>query len=73
MQEQDRLPMLVEMGRVPAYPAPVYNPAGQEPEEGKLPLAISVDSQTLPVAYRRVHCSGGDRDRDRFVEADPDL
>jgi polysaccharide biosynthesis transport protein len=39
MQEQDRLPMLVDMGRVPAYPAPVYNPADQEPEEGKLPLS----------------------------------
>src|SRR5580700_6295115 len=39
MQEQDRLPMLVEMGRAPAYPATVYNPAGQEPEEGKLPLS----------------------------------
>src|SRR5580698_8202662 len=39
MQEQDRLPMLVEMGRAPAYPATVYNPAGEEPEEGKLPLS----------------------------------
>jgi len=39
MQEQDRLPMLVDMGRVPAYPAPVYNQADQEPEEGKLPLS----------------------------------
>src|SRR5580698_3895403 len=39
MQEQDRLPMLVEMGRVTQYPPPVYNPADQEPEEGKLPLS----------------------------------
>src|SRR5580692_7047039 len=39
MQEQDRLPMLVEMGRVPAYAPPVYNPADQEAEEGKLPLS----------------------------------
>jgi succinoglycan biosynthesis transport protein ExoP len=39
MQEQDRLPMLVEMGRTPAYAQPVYNPAEQEPEEGKLPLS----------------------------------
>lgn len=39
MQEQDRLPMLVEMGRVPAYAPPVYNPADQEPEEAKLPLS----------------------------------
>ena len=37
MQEQDRLPMLVEMGRMPAYAPPVYHPADQEPEEGKLP------------------------------------
>ena len=36
MQEQDRVPMLVEMGRVPAYAPPVYYPADQEPEEGKL-------------------------------------
>ncbi len=39
MQDQDRLPMLVEMGRVPQYAPPVYNPAEQEPEEGKLPLS----------------------------------
>jgi len=39
MQEQDRVPMLVEMGRVPAYAQPVYNPTDQEPEEGKLPLS----------------------------------
>lgn len=39
MQDQERLPMLVEMGRVPAYAPPVYSPAEQEPEEGKLPLS----------------------------------
>jgi succinoglycan biosynthesis transport protein ExoP len=39
MPEQDRLPMLVEMGQVPAYPPPVYHPAEQEPEEGRLPLS----------------------------------
>ncbi len=39
MREQERLPMLVEMGRVPAYAPPVYNPADQEAEEGKLPLS----------------------------------
>jgi polysaccharide biosynthesis transport protein len=39
MPEQDRLPMLVEMGQVPAYPSPVYHPAEQEPEEGRLPLS----------------------------------
>jgi capsular exopolysaccharide synthesis family protein len=38
MQEQDRLPMLVEMGRVPAYAPAVYHPA-EEAEEGKLPLS----------------------------------
>jgi len=39
MQEQERLPMLVEMGRVPAYAPAVYQPADQEAEEGKLPLS----------------------------------
>jgi len=39
MQEQERLPLLVEMGRVPAYAPPAYNPADQEPEEAKLPLS----------------------------------
>src|ERR1700722_18769168 len=39
MQEQDRVPMLVEMGRVPAYTASAYNSACEEPEEGKLPLS----------------------------------
>jgi succinoglycan biosynthesis transport protein ExoP len=39
MQDQERLPMLVEMGRVPAYAPPVYGPAEQEPEETKLPLS----------------------------------
>ena len=39
MPEQERLPMLVEMGRVPAYAPSVYNPADQEPEEGQLPLS----------------------------------
>ena len=39
MQEQERLPVLVEMGRVPSYAPPVYHPADQEPEEGKLPLS----------------------------------
>ena len=38
MQDQDRLPMLVEMGRVPAYAPPVYGRAEQEPDENKLPL-----------------------------------
>jgi succinoglycan biosynthesis transport protein ExoP len=47
MQEQDRLPMSVEMGRVPAYPAPVFHPASQGPEEGKLPL-----SQCLSILKR---------------------
>jgi capsular exopolysaccharide synthesis family protein len=31
--------MLVEMGRVPAYPPTVYAPADEEPEEAKLPLS----------------------------------
>ncbi|HTB15118.1 MAG TPA: polysaccharide biosynthesis tyrosine autokinase [Bryobacteraceae bacterium] len=39
MQEQERFPMLVEMGRVPEYTPPVYHPADQEAEEGKLPLS----------------------------------
>src|SRR5580693_2087656 len=39
MQEQDRLPKLVELGRVPAYAPQVYNPVSQEAEEGKLPLS----------------------------------
>jgi capsular exopolysaccharide synthesis family protein len=40
MQEQERLPQVVEMGRVPPYLSPVYDPAEQEPsEEGKLPLS----------------------------------
>ncbi len=39
MQDQERLPMLVEMGRVPAYTPSVYNPSDQEPEEAKLPLS----------------------------------
>ncbi|MGA3187356.1 MAG: polysaccharide biosynthesis tyrosine autokinase [Bryobacteraceae bacterium] len=39
MQDQDRLPMLVEMGRMPPYAPPVYSPSDQEPEEAKLPLS----------------------------------
>jgi succinoglycan biosynthesis transport protein ExoP len=39
MQDQERLPMLVEMGRVPAYAPSVYHPADQEPEETRLPLS----------------------------------
>jgi polysaccharide biosynthesis transport protein len=39
MQDQDRLPMLVEMGRVPAYAPPVYTPADQQPDDTKLPLS----------------------------------
>jgi capsular polysaccharide biosynthesis protein len=39
MQEQDRLPMLVEMGRAPTYAPPFYSPADQEPEEAKVPLS----------------------------------
>jgi polysaccharide biosynthesis transport protein len=39
MQEQDRLPMLVEMGRGPVYAPPLYSPADQEPEEAKVPLS----------------------------------
>ena len=40
MQDHERLPMLVEMGRTPAYaPPPVYNPFEREPEEAKLPLS----------------------------------
>lgn len=39
MQDQERLPMLVEMGRVPSYAPPVYSAAEREPEEGKLPLS----------------------------------
>ncbi len=39
MQDQERLPMLVEMGRVPAYAPSVYHPSDQEPEEAKLPLS----------------------------------
>jgi polysaccharide biosynthesis transport protein len=38
MHEQDRLPMLVEMGRVADCAPPVYRPA-EEAEEGKLPLS----------------------------------
>lgn len=39
MQDQDRLPMLVEMGRVPSYAPPVYSMTDREPEDGKLPLS----------------------------------
>ncbi len=39
MQDQERLPMLVEMGRVPSYAPSVYSAAEREPEEGKLPLS----------------------------------
>jgi hypothetical protein len=39
MQDQERLPMLVEMRRVPAYAPPFYGPAEREPEETKLPLS----------------------------------
>lgn len=39
MQEPERLPMLVEMGRVPAHAPSFYNPADEEPEEAKLPLS----------------------------------
>jgi capsular exopolysaccharide synthesis family protein len=38
MQEQDRLPMLVEMGQTPAYGVSAYQPA-EEAEEGKFPLS----------------------------------
>jgi hypothetical protein len=70
MQEQDWLPMLVEVGRVAAYAPPVYNPAYQEPEEGKLPLSqIPVDSEALSLAHRRIHRSRGDR----FVAANANL
>ena len=39
MNEHDRLPMLVEMGRVPAYPPPAFALTDEEPEEGKFPLS----------------------------------
>src|SRR5271165_567510 len=43
MQDQEKLPMLVEMSRAPAYqpayPPPFYSPADQEPEETKIPLS----------------------------------
>jgi len=39
MQDQDRLPMLVDMTRVPSYAPPAYSAADREPEEGKLPLS----------------------------------
>jgi capsular exopolysaccharide synthesis family protein len=39
MQDQDRLPTLVDMARVTSGAPPVYSAADREPEEGKLPLS----------------------------------
>ncbi len=74
MQEQDRLPMVVEMGRVAGVCAARLQSG--RPGTGRRqasPFAISLDSEALSLAHRRIHRSRGDRHCDRFVAADADL